>query len=84
MIPRHLVESAQRVHDIVEANRLLRAGCPTKFRGGFDRACVLCPRREDGSLLIERQVGVINHVARVLEGTRRMQEAVEIEVDGHP
>ena len=55
---------------------------PGGCRCGFDGACVGSPGSQYRSLFVEGEIGIIDHLLGMLEGLRRMQQLVEIEVEG--
>src|SRR5262252_7795306 len=72
------VKRAQRIDDVVVMD-----GCRVR-RSEQGRRCpgctsALCPAGENRALLAQRQVGIVDDVARMGKGACRIQQRVEIE-----
>jgi hypothetical protein len=71
-------DCSQCIHDVIEAHRgAARTG--TKLRCGFDGTGVGGPRREDGALLVQSQVGIVDDLRGMTEGLCGMEKLVKIE-----
>jgi hypothetical protein len=75
---RLLVERPQRLYYLVEVDGTLSSRQTSQCRNRLDGARIRRPRREDRSLFIERQIGIVDHLRRMLECLGRMQKCVEI------
>jgi hypothetical protein len=63
-----LVQRPQRVDHVVETHRVLGSGCLPQSWSSLDRAGIRGPRGEDGALLVERQVGILDDTPWMLVG----------------
>ena len=79
-----MVQCPQRLHHVIEAYRVLGSGCLPQSRRRLDRAGIRGPGGEDGALLVEGQVGILDDTSWMLEGLRRAQEIVQVEIETRP
>ena len=75
-----LIEAAKSFHHLVETDRGPAGSRMTQRRRGIDRTGVRCPRGQNGSLFVERQIRVVNDLGWVRECLSWMEEFVEIEI----
>jgi hypothetical protein len=74
------VEKPQCIHDVVETHRPRRAGRLAQRGSRLNGAGIRCPRRQNGALFVEREIGIPNDVRRLCERARRVEKKrVEIE-----
>jgi hypothetical protein len=74
-----IVQVAEAIHDVVETHRPRRAGRLAQRGSRLNGAGIRCPRRQNGALFVEREIGIPNDVRRLCERARRVEKRVEIE-----
>jgi hypothetical protein len=77
-LSRLFVERPQRIHHVIEEDRTLSSGRASQSWNRLDCTRIRGPRGEDRSLLIQRQIGVVDHVGRMLERLCWMQKRIKI------
>ncbi len=84
MLARLPVQRPQRIHHIVVSHRLCRPRRLPQLGCSLDGAGIGRPRRQDGALLVQREVGIAHDMLRMLERPRGMQQVVDIELERLP
>ena len=72
-----LVEIVQRLQDRIDRYRSLASWGAAQGRRCLDGAGIRGPRRENRALLVQGQVRVGEHVARMREGARGVQQVIK-------
>jgi len=72
------IECAKSIHDVIPTDDPACSG-HAQIGGGLQRTGVGRPRRQNGALFAEGEIGIAHDIHRVRKRSRRVQECIEIE-----